>query len=474
MKIIKYLILCLTMGIHMSCKIPMTMESPAIKSIPKQYADVLDTTDIGNIQWRNYFSDPYLVDLIDTAIQNNPELYITLQDIEIARNKIMMKDGQLLPLVSVGGGLGLEKVGRYTSSGAGDASTEITPGKKVPDNLTDINMGLAASWEADIWGKLHNAKKTAFTEYLASKEGENFVLTNLVSEIANNYYELLALDNELEIIRQSIRLQQNQLEIVKVQKQASVVSELAVKQFEAQLLSSQGLEYETLQKITETENNVNFLLGRYPVRIQRNPASLDSLFPPQVQSGIPSQLLRNRPDIRQAELELTAAKLDIKTAQLEFLPSLGIGGRLGLQSFSPAYIYKIPESLLYSLVGDLTGPIVNRKVLMAEFKNANARQIQALYNYQKTILNGFREVSNEFSNIDNLSKMYSLKFTESEVQNQSIDIANDLFKSARANYLEVLTAQREALETKLELVEIKKVQLNNVVGLYRALGGGWK
>ena len=173
-------------------------------------------------------------------------------------------------------------------------------------------------------------------------------------------------------------------------------------------------------------------------------------------------------------MELTAAKLDIKTAQLEFLPSLGIGGRLGLQSFSPAYIYKIPESLLYSLVGDLTGPIVNRKVLMAEFKNANARQIQALYNYQKTILNGFREVSNEFSNIDNLSKMYSLKFTESEVQNQSIDIANDLFKSARANYLEVLTAQREALETKLELVEIKKVQLNNVVGLYRALGGGWK
>lgn len=474
MKIIKYLILCLTMGIHMSCKIPMTMESPAIKSIPKQYADVWDTTDIGHIQWRNYFSDPYLVDLIDTAIQNNPELYITLQDIEIARNKIMMKDGQLLPLVSVGGGLGLEKVGRYTSSGAGDASTEITPGKKVPDNLTDINMGLAASWEADIWGKLHNAKKTAFTEYLASKEGKNFVLTNLVSEIANNYYELLALDNELEIIRQSIRLQQNQLEIVKVQKQASVVSELAVKQFEAQLLSSQGLEYETLQKITETENNVNFLLGRYPVRIQRNPASLDSLFPPQVQSGIPSQLLRNRPDIRQAELELTAAKLDIKTAQLEFLPSLGIGGRLGLQSFSPAYIYKIPESLLYSLVGDLTGPIVNRKVLMAEFKNANARQIQALYNYQKTILNGFREVSNEFSNIDNLSKMYSLKFTESEVQNQSIDIANDLFKSARANYLEVLTAQREALETKLELVEIKKVQLNNVVGLYRALGGGWK
>lgn len=141
-------------------------------------------------------------------------------------------------------------------------------------------MGLAASWEADIWGKLHNAKKTAFTEYLASKEGENFVLTNLVSEIANNYYELLALDNELEIIRQSIRLQQNQLEIVKVQKQASVVSELAVKQFEAQLLSSQGLEYETLQKITETENNINFLLGRYPVRIQRNPASLDSCFHP--------------------------------------------------------------------------------------------------------------------------------------------------------------------------------------------------
>jgi outer membrane protein TolC len=278
----------------------------------------------------------------------------------------------------------------------------------------------------------------------------------------------------LDLIRQNIALQQKQLEIVKVQKQAAVVTELAVKQFEAQLFNAQAVEFDLLQKITESENKINFLLGRYPQTIQREFSALNIPLPKQIKAGIPSQLLKNRPDIKQAELELEAAKLDVKAAQLEFYPSLSINSGIGLQAFKASYILKTPQSLAYSLAGDLTGPIINRAAIMAEFKTANALQIEALYNYQKSIINGFVEVSNELSNMSNLQKMYQFKSQESETLNKSIYIASDLFKSARANYLEVLMNQKDALITKLELIEAKKRQFSSMIHIYKALGGGWR
>jgi len=264
------------------------------------------------------------------------------------------------------------------------------------------------------------------------------------------------------------------LEIVRVQKEASVVTELAVKQFEARVFNSQGLEFELLQKITEYENKINFLLGRFPQKIIRDKETFSTQMPAKIKVGIPSQLLVNRPDIKQAELELLATKCDAKAARLEFYPSLDITSSMGFQAFKPSYLLRTPQSLLYSLISDVAGPIVNRKAITAEFNTANALQVGAMYNYQKTILNGFAEVSNELSNINNLEKVYNLKSKEVEVLIKSIDISNDLFKSARANYLEVLMAQRDALESKLELVEARKRQFNSITNIYKALGGGWK
>ena len=457
-----------------SCKLPIPAQMPALKSAPDAYTNSTDTTNSGQMNWREFFNDKNLIALIDTAIRNNLEVLMTLQDIEMAQNKVQMRHGALLPSVLVGGGLGYDKVGRYTSTGAGDASTEITPGKMVPELLTDMSGGIRASWEIDIWGKLKAAKSAALTKYLGTLEGRNFVMTNLIAEVANSYYELLSYDNQLDIIRQTIQLQTNQLEVVKVQKEAAVVTELAVKQFEAQIYSTQSMEYEILQSITETENKLNFLLGRYPQPIVRDKETLTTQLPNRIKQGIPSQLLKNRPDVRQAELEIIAAKWDVKVAQLEFYPSLSLSGALGLQSFSPRYLYKLPESLASSLIGDMAGPIINKNAIMAEFKTANALQIQAMYEYQKTILNAFFEVTNELSRIDNLEKHYEYKAKEVEVQTKSIDIANDLFRSARANYLEILNTQREALDSKLELIELKKRQFNAVTNVYRALGGGWK
>jgi NodT family efflux transporter outer membrane factor (OMF) lipoprotein len=385
-----------------------------------------------------------------------------------------MRKGAILPSVAVRAGIGVEKVGRYTSQGAGDASTEITSGKPVPEVLPDYMGGIYANWEADIWHKLHNAKKAAVTRYLATMEGRNFLLTNLVAEVANSYYELLALDNQLAIVRQNIGLQKNALEIVKIQKEAARATELAVQKFNAEVLSSQSLEYEILQRIKETENRINFLLGRYPQEIKRDASNFLNFQSPVVNSGIPSQLLANRPDIKQAELELSAAKLDIKVAKAEFYPSVGISASFGLQAISPSYLVKLPESLLWSLAGDLVAPVINRNAIIAEYKNANARQIQALYNYERTVLNAYLEVSTQLSNISNLEKNYDLKSKQVDALIQSINVSNDLFKSARVDYFEVLMTQRDALETRLELVETKQRQVNALVNVYRDLGGGWK
>jgi outer membrane protein, multidrug efflux system len=456
------------------CKMPAAIQTPAPKSVPGGYENSQDSTNISAITWRKYFTDSYLVNLIDTALKNNQELNITLQEIEIARNEIRLRQQPLLPTVTARAGIGVEKVGRYTSQGAGDATTEIKPGKEMPDPLMDYAIAAYANWEIDIWKKLRNAKKAAVTRYLATVEGRNFVITNLVAEVAGSYYELLALDNQLAIVRQNIALQKNALEIVKIQKEASRVTELAVQKFEAEVLKSQSLEFEILQRIKETENRINLLLGRYPQVIEREKSNFLTMMPAVVSSGIPSQLLSNRPDIRQAELQLTAAKLDVKVARAEFYPSIGISAGVGFQAFNPTYLVKFPESLLYSLVGDLAAPLINRNAIKAEFYSANARQLQALYNYERTIINAYLEVSTQLSNIDNLAKSYELKSKQVDALTRSIDISNDLFRSARADYLEVLMTQRDALESKLELIETKRAQLNAVVSIYRDLGGGWR
>jgi multidrug efflux system outer membrane protein len=239
-------------------------------------------------------------------------------------------------------------------------------------------------------------------------------------------------------------------------------------------LSSQSLEFDIQQQITESENKINFLLGRYPQEITRNNKDFLNLVPAAVRTGIPSQLLENRPDIKQAELELVAAKLDVKVARAEFYPSFGISAAFGLQAFNPSYLVKLPESILYALAGDLAGPLVNKNGIKAEFNSANARQLQAMYNYERTILNAYMEVSTQLSNINNLEKSYGLKSKEVDALNKSIEISNDLFRSSRADYFEVLMTQRDALESKLELIKTKKEQLNAVTNVYRNLGGGWK
>jgi outer membrane protein, multidrug efflux system len=419
-------------------------------------------------KWSEFFTDPALMALIETALQNNQELNVRWQEVIIAQNEVLASEGEYLPKLGVGVGAGVDKVGEHTSQGVSDEAHD------VPSILQNYKFGFSASWEVDIWKKLRNAAKAAGLRYLASVEGRNFVVTRLVAEIANSYYELLALDSQLAVLNQNIDIQQNALEVVRLEKQAAKVTELAVQRFEAEVLKNQSRQYDLQQKIVEAENRINFLVGRFPQKVARDAQKFQQPLPNVIQAGLPSQLLENRPDVRQAELELAAAKLDVEVAKARFYPALSIDAGVGYQAFNVKHLLATPESLIFNLAGNITAPLLNRQAIKAEYFTANAQQIQAVFKYEQTVLQAYTDVANQLAMIENLDKSYQLASQQVDRLTRSIEVSNVLFQSARADYMEVLLTRRDSLESQMELIETKLRQLHAMVNVYQSLGGGWR
>lgn len=425
-------------------------------------------TSLAQKKWSEMFGGSELQALIDTALKNNRELNAQLQEIIITQNEISARQGEYLPKVNAGAGAGIEKVGKHTSQGASDEA------HGVPEHLGDFRFGLAASWEIDVWNKLRSAAKAARLRYLASIEARNFMVTQIVAEIARSYYELIAVDNQLDVLKRNIEIQTDALEIIKLQKQAARVTGLAVQRFEAEVLKNQSRRYDLEQERVQLENRINFLVGRYPQPVARNPEELKQAIPEGIQSGLPSQLLENRPDVRRAELELEASKLDVKAAKAAFYPSLSIDAGVGYRSFNAEHLVATPESLVYNAAGNLTAPLLNRQAITAQYRSANARQVQAVLNYEKSLLQAFTDVANQLASIDNLKKRYELQSKQVETLAESVEVSKILFQSARADYMEVLLTRRDSLEAEMELIETKRRQLEALVEIYQALGGGWR
>ena len=456
-----------------SCKAPDLGRQDVNKHVPESYGNSVDSTNSGLLRWKEFYSDPNLVALIDSALSNNQELNIALQEIAVSQNEVMSRKGEILPTAGINAGAGVDKVGRYTTHGALEATTEMEPGKEMPEPVPDFMVGVKASWEVDIWRQLRNGRDAAAKRFLASNEGKNYMVTNLVAEIAESYYDLLAYDNQLAIVNQNIEIQTNALEVVKLQKASARVTELAVKKFEAEVFRTKSLQFLIQQEIIEAENKINFLVGRFPQHVNRSSTEFLTMIPTTIQEGVPIQLLDNRPDIRQAENLLEASKLEIKIARADFYPKLEIGAQTGVNAFNPTYIIR-PQSIFYNAVGELVAPLINRKAIKAKYYSANSRQIQAMYEYEQTLLKAYIEVANQLAKIDNLEKSYGLKEQQVAALSESISISGDLFTSARADYMEVLMTQRDVLDAKFELVDTKKEQMVAVISAYRALGGGWK
>jgi len=448
--------------------LPQGKAREANTTVPESYAGSEDPRNSAATSSAEFFSDPNLIALVELALANNQELNMAVQEILITNNEVMSRKGEYLPKVDFTGTARIDKVGQLTSQGASDDAAGL------PQNLQHYGFRFFASWEVDIWKKLHNAAKAAVFRYLSSIEGRNFMVTRLVAEIANSYYDLMALDSQLVVLQRNIKIQEDSLELVKLEKQAARTTELGVQRFQAEVFKNKSRQYDIKQQIVETENQINFLVGRFPQHVERRSETFPELSPKSIDAGLPTQLLENRPDVRQAELELEAAKLDVKVAKAMFYPSLRIEAGIGFESFDVGRLVAAPEALLYGAAAQLFAPLLNRKKLKAKYFSANSKQMRAVLNYERTILEAYKEIANQLSMIGNLEKTYELRSKEVDTLKQSITISTILFRSARADYLEVLTTRRDALTSQLDLIETKKRQMNAVVNIYQALGGGWQ
>lgn len=460
----RFLAAALLLAFLQACAPRATLKEPEVH-LPEQYpahpAAPNDTANAGDVSWHGFFEDPHLLHLIDEALENNKEINVMMARIQTYKNEIGARKGELLPFVELGQAYEREHTKKYEE------------GEFVEEFLDTYKFGAYASWEVDVWKKLRKATRAAVYEYFASVEGVNFLKTELVAEVAASYFELKALDSQLAILERNIALQEEGLEIVKRLKRFARTNQLAIKRYEGEVAKNKAKIYEVRQQIVEVENRINFLLGRLPQPVERSHEDLLDTHIALVKAGLPIQLLRTRPDIRQAELELKAAKLNVDVARARFYPALELQARRVYAASEPRYLFT-PESLTSTLAGELTAPLLNRSLLLADYKNASARQIQAAYEYEQKVINAFIEVTNELIHLRNLEREFQLKRAQVEALSQSIELSRQLFQSARVEYLEVLLAQREALEAKMELVEIRQQQLEAVVALYRALGGGWK
>ncbi len=444
--------------------------------LPPAFQKSLDSNSIATLPKKLFFPDPALQALIDTAIEYNADIRIAVQRIVAAKAGFGIAQGITKPSLDAVVSTGVDKFGDYTMNGLGNYDMNLSPNirkdQQIPLNMPDLFIGFRSSWEADIWGKLSNQKKAAFSKYLATEQARQWVTTQVVAQVAGLYYELLALDKELEILQNNIKLQENAVEIVKVQKAGGRATELAVQQFNAQLLGTKSMLNVMQQRITATQNTLGAISGKYDFTIRRGKPITDIAIPEDIQIGIPAQLLVNRPDIREAELLLEAAGAEVEASRKAFLPSLNISAYTALNSFKSSVLFS-PQSLTYGLLGGLVTPVLSKNMLKGNYQLASAAQQQAFETYRKQIIYAYHEVQTELSGIEQYKKIYHLKAQETKGLQAAVSASNDLYLGGLATYLEVIAAQRGVLEAELEQINSKKTVFLYLIDLYRSLGGGW-
>jgi outer membrane protein, multidrug efflux system len=460
------------------CKLAEKVQEPELKKIPDRFQETEGPSQNQSIlPWREYFTDSSLVTYIDEALRSNLDLKIALQRVSVAGANVSMAKGALLPSLNAITSVGQQKFGEYTMDGVGNFDTNLSANvpedRRIPVHMPDYYLGFQSSWEVDVWGKLRSRRKATSARFVASEKAQHLIQTMVVAEVARHYYSLLALDNKLVIIRENARLQETAVMLIKAQKAAGRATELAVKQFTAQLLNTQSLEALVLQEIVRHENELNLLMGRYPQPIARGVIILKQTLPQELQTGLPAQLLFQRPDIKQAEFQLMASRMDVNAARAAFLPSVNLTAGGGLQSFTTSVLFSTPTSAAYSILGGLVAPLFNRNVIRAEYRKASASQLESFYAYQQSIFNGYQEVSTQLNKIDNLNRSYQFKSQEVKTLAEGVATANDLFVAGLATYLEVVTAQKSVLAAELDAIDTKHQQFNGAIDLYKALGGGW-
>lgn len=419
-----------------------------------------DTTTIANIPWQEYFNDPYLQSLIDEGLKNNYDLQIAVTRIKQAEAGLSMAKAAYFPDIAL--------VGQVNH-------TRISNGSDGKDVLgyhsTDYTLGISATWEADIWGKLNRQSRAQYAQFLGSHAYRNLVQTSLIANIATSYYSLLALDEQLKISLETIELLKESTSTMEALKDAGMLNGAAVEQSKSLLYGTQVSIPALQSQIRQMENSICVMLGRKPGSIVRSDIKVLNV-PQQMKHGVPMQMLAKRPDVQQAELSFRSAFELTQAAQASFYPSVTLStGLLGYGASTLSGFFK-PENLFLNLIGGLTQPIFARKKLTGNLKISKAQQEEALLTFEKTVLSASQEVSDILFGYESSLTKNAVRGLQVESSLKSVDYTKELLVAGEANYTEVLTAEQNLLQAQLSQVNDKLEQLQYSVSLYRALGGG--
>ena len=454
-----------------SCGIPQLRKAQPAPGLPENISGTTSPENSSQLTIEEFYQDSNLTALIDLAVANNRELKVLDEEVQIASNEVLSRSGAYLPFVTVGALGGLVRPSRFTAEGAAIRVDPYLPGKFFSPTHGNYNSGINFTWQLDIYRQLRNARDAAGQRFNVAVERRNYFVTQLAADVAENYYRLMALDKRLENLNLTIELQEKSLEIAKALFFAARITQLGVLRFEAEVRRNQSEKLIVNQDIVVTENRINFLLNRYPQQVDRVSSGFYDLNINRLDVGIPSQLLQNRPDIRQAERDLAAAGLDVKVARVNFYPQLVINAGTGLEAFNLRYLFE-PQAVIGNLAGGLVGPLVNRRAIRADYLTANARQLQAIYNYQRVIVDAFTQVTNRLSMVQKYTTSIEIKKQQLTALEASVEVASNLFQNARTEYIDVLLAQRDLRDARLGLIDTKVEQLASIVNTYQALGGG--
>ena len=470
----KYILLSLLTLLMAACKAPQLTEAEKI-TLPERFVNETDTTTMAKISWVDFFPDKHLLAYIDTALVNNHSLLKVFEQVSVARSQMRIGKGAMFPEVMLGLGGGVQRFGDYTMDGVGNTTTntpDLDKEKHIPNPYKNINLSLDFQWEADVWGKLNDRRRASVQRWLHSVETARLAKTMLVSEVANTYYVLIGLDKKKQVLEVAIRkTRDSQLLADELMKEGEV-SRLPVDQFRSRRLKLEEMLLDTEQDIVECEHAFAVLLGKYPFEVKRSTFEEVSGYEFPVNVGVPAQLLCNRPDIRGAENELLAAKLDASAARKTFFPSLVIGGGAGFDAFRLSKWFSSPASMVYNLAAGITAPVFKRHEVKALWDQAKSNQRIALMDYHETVLKSYMEVLDLITASDQMSLRKELKAEESRIHHRAIYNANELFKTGFVDYLDVLSADERYLDCELERITLNVEYCKLHTMLYRSLGGG--
>lgn len=468
-KINRFSFLILVVVLLAACRVGKEYQRPALE-LPENFNGINspDTNSIADIGWKTFFTDPTLQVLIEKGIAHNHDMLVALKRIDIAQLQVRQAKALWLPEAA------LQVTGQYTrpsDNSLNGVSIKNFLGKSHVENYM---AAVSLNWEVDVWGKIRRQKEAALAEYLGTYEAAKAVQTQVVANIAQSYFNLLMLDKQLEIARRNLTLSDSFLTATRLLKEAGAGTALAVQQAASQKQSTEALIPQLEQAISLQENLLQVLTGQYPGPVARKASMQEFALPNEFPTGLPVHMVSRRPDVRAAEMELKSLNAQVGIAQANMYPALNITAGGGLESFKSSNWFNIPGSLFGLAAGTIAQPIFKRRALKTQFETSRLEREQAVIQFRQSVLQASSEVSNALVEVDKLKQQYRIILGQVDTLKHAVFNAQLLFRSDMAGYLDVITAQENALAAELDLAAIRRRQLGAMVELYRALGGGWK